>query len=66
VGFLELLTIVFVVLKALGVISWGWWVVFSPAILAALFYVIWFLVVTTFFRRTHKEIRKNEDIFGEW
>ena len=29
-GFLGLLTITFVVLKALGYITWSWWLVFLP------------------------------------
>lgn len=32
-GFCEVLTIVFVVLKLIGVISWSWWVVFSPELI---------------------------------
>lgn len=33
VGFL---TILFIALKLLNVVSWSWWVVFSPMIIAAL------------------------------
>lgn len=29
-GFLEVLTIVFIVLKLTEVIAWSWWAVFSP------------------------------------
>ena len=29
-GFLETLTIVFIVLKLTEVIAWSWWMVFSP------------------------------------
>ena len=32
-GFCEVLTIVFVVLKLIGVISWSWWTVFSPELI---------------------------------
>lgn len=32
-GFCEVLTIIFVVLKLLGVISWSWWAVFSPELI---------------------------------
>ena len=31
IGFFGLLTIVFIVLKLMGIISWSWWWVFSPA-----------------------------------
>lgn len=33
-GFLDVLTIIFVVLKLLGVINWSWWLVFSPVLIA--------------------------------
>jgi hypothetical protein len=39
-GFLEVLTIVFVILKALGYVDWSWWVVFSPVIAAVAIYVV--------------------------
>jgi hypothetical protein len=31
-GFCEVLTIVFVILKLTNVIAWSWWLVFSPLI----------------------------------
>lgn len=47
IGFTGLLTIVFIVLKLMNVISWSWWWVLSPAwitlaiiILAAIIYVV--------------------------
>mgnify|MGYP000252755248 CR=1 FL=1 len=39
-GFLETLTIVFIVLKLTDVIEWSWWAVFSPMIIG---YAIIFL-----------------------
>ena len=42
-GFLETLTMVFVVLKLLDVIAWSWWIVFSPMIVGYL--IIFFFVV---------------------
>jgi uncharacterized integral membrane protein len=32
-GLLEILTLIFITLKVLGLITWSWWVVLSPAIL---------------------------------
>lgn len=29
-GFLELLTVLFVALKLTGIIGWSWWLVFAP------------------------------------
>lgn len=49
------LTALFAILKILGVISWSWWVVFSPLILVyglsaviLLIATIWFLIYLTF------------------
>lgn len=38
-GFCEVLTIVFVVLKLLGIIEWAWVLVFLPEIIAGVFYI---------------------------
>lgn len=32
-GLVEILTIVFIVLKLVGVIDWSWWLVFLPCLL---------------------------------
>lgn len=39
-GFIDVLTIVFVVLKLVGVINWSWWLVISPELIALVIYVI--------------------------
>ena len=39
-GILEVLTIVFVVLKLLSVIDWSWWLVLSPALFSISLYLI--------------------------
>ena len=39
-GFLELLGIVFIILKLVGVISWSWLWVFSPIWISFILYVI--------------------------
>lgn len=39
-GFTEVLTILFIALKLLGVISWSWWLVLLPEILAVVVYAI--------------------------
>lgn len=38
-GFAEILTIIFIVLKLTGTITWSWVQVFIPEIIALLFYV---------------------------
>ena len=43
-GFTEVLTIIFILLKVFGVISWSWWVVFLPEIIAVALYVVLVIV----------------------
>lgn len=42
-GFLELLTVVFVLLKAFDVIAWSWWLVFSPMYVYLVVLVVYLL-----------------------
>lgn len=48
IGFVGLLTIVFIVLKLIGKISWSWVWVLSPlwisAVLIVLLLIIWFII----------------------
>lgn len=44
-GILEVLTIIFVVMKCLGHFDHSWWVVFSPLLVSAGIYVAWFAIV---------------------
>lgn len=50
-GFLEVLTLVFVVLKLTGTIDWSWWAVTSPLWGAFLVYAILLLSIVSFSRR---------------
>lgn len=69
-GFCELLTIVFIVLKLVGVISWSWWLVLLPEIIAVLFYVaiIIFRVIIPIWelerKPTKKEMQSYLDKYG--
>lgn len=38
-GIMECLTLIFVVLKLLGIIDWSWWVVCLPAIVSFTLYL---------------------------
>lgn len=38
------LTFVFIILKAVGVISWSWWLVFSPVLLVAGLFIVFSVV----------------------
>ena len=44
-GFTELLTLIFVVAKIAGLISWSWWLVLLPEIIAMAVYL--FLILLT-------------------
>lgn len=39
-GLLEILTVVFIILKLVGVINWNWFLVLLPEILSVCFYII--------------------------
>lgn len=58
-GLAEVLTIVFIVLKLTGVISWSWWLVLLPEIIAFGIYIIWFTIVSTIIFKTNKEFKKD-------
>lgn len=49
-GFTEVLTLIFVVLKLCGVITWSWWLVFAPSIIA-LAIALTILIVAFSYRR---------------
>ena len=45
IGFTGLLTIVFIVLKLCGIITWSWWWVLSPLWISAILWVILVIIV---------------------
>ena len=62
-GFTEILTIIFIVLKLLGVITWGLWVFLLPEIIAIVLYVIVVVAELVSIYKTHKSIKKHFDEF---
>lgn len=60
-GFTEILTIIFVLLKVFGVISW--WLVFLPEIIAAVFYIIVVIASVMGMNKTRKSFDKHFDKF---
>ena len=58
-GFTEVLTIIFVVLKLLGVIDWNWFLVLLPEIIAFAFYILVIVIVGSQ-ERDIKKIWKDE------
>lgn len=62
-GFTEILTIIFVLLKVFGVISWSWWLVFLPEIIAVVFYIIVVIASVKGMNKTRKSFDKHFDKF---
>lgn len=58
-GFTELLTIIFIVLKAVGVVDWSWWLVFMPEILAVVVYVLATICVYFGWRKTERDFWRD-------
>lgn len=58
-GFCEILTIVFIFLKVLGIISWSWWLVLLPEIIAILFYIVLIVLNIGLQVKIAKEIDKD-------
>ena len=64
-GVVEVLTIVFVVLKLVGVINWSWWLVLLPEIIAVVVYVIFYGYMLKQYAKLHREVNKalDDDFF---
>lgn len=58
----ELLTILFIILKLLGVVNWEWVVVFTPEIIGVLIYVAMFVLAAMYRHLQNRKlgIRKNK------
>lgn len=48
IGFCGVLTLIFVVFKLLGYITWSWWLVFLPIIIPAGIVLLFWLVIIIF------------------
>lgn len=62
-GFIEILTIVFIILKVLGLIDWSWWLVFLPEIIMAVIYV---LLIIANVRMHKKAIKRFDDMWNKF
>lgn len=58
-GFTEVLTIIFVVMKLLGVIGWSWWLVLLPEIIAMVFYTVVVGAALIVSARSEQEINRT-------
>ena len=47
-GFTEVLTLLFIVLKVFGIIAWSWWIVLLPEIIAVTLYAILTISIVLF------------------
>lgn len=63
-GFTEILTIIFIFLKVLGMVSWAWWVVFLPEIIAVVIYLIVFICGLIGVGKANKAMKKHFDDFN--
>ena len=52
-GFLEILTVVFVVLKLTGNIDWSWWLVLLPEIVAVFLYFVIPIIMCVLIKRKY-------------
>ena len=52
IGFVGILTIVFIVLKLLGKITWSWWWVLSPIWISAILVIIYLIIYIIVFLLT--------------
>lgn len=58
-GFLELLTAIFLLLKVFGVVGWSWWIVFLPLIIALGVYLSVFILNVFIMKKIHKETEET-------
>lgn len=56
-GFLEGLTLIFVVLKLMGIIAWSWWWVLAPLWPAAVIWVVVLVLVVFGFKSSRRSFR---------
>lgn len=62
-GILELLTLIFVVLKLIGVIAWSWWLVLLPLLIALGIYLIIGVTFIIGYVRLKRQINRE---FGDF
>lgn len=58
-GFFEILTLIFVVLKLCGVIGWSWWLVLLPEIIAVGIYILVLCIYFHTVRKTERDFWDN-------
>lgn len=70
IGFLSLLSIIFIVLKLVGVINWSWWWVLSPILIQVGFWgvmLIGLLISLLVYEIQERKInKKTKEIEDKW
>lgn len=59
-GFTEVLTVVFIVLKLMGVTAWSWWLVLLPELIALVLYAIILVVWLVLVIKMLKEVKQGK------
>lgn len=54
-----LLQITLIILKALGYLSWSWWVVFAPYIVSGLLFLTWLVSTIVVSIRNERRFREK-------
>lgn len=62
-GFTEILTIIFIVLKLLNIIDWNWFLVLLPEIIALTIYLIVVIIGIFQYRNINKKFKRMKDKF---
>lgn len=62
-GFIEVLTIIFIVLKLLNIIDWSWFLVLLPEMIALIAYLIVVIIGMFQYRSINKEFKRMKDKF---
>lgn len=62
-GFTEVLTIIFIVLRLLNIIDWNWFLVLLPEIIALTIYLIVVIIGIFQYRSINKEFKRMKDKF---
>lgn len=45
IGFLGALTLIFVIAKLVGWITWSWWIIFLPVLIPLIIYLVILLII---------------------
>lgn len=58
-GFAEILTLIFIILRLTNVIDWSWWLVLLPELIALSIYIIFYIVVIILISTRNKRLERE-------